>query len=61
MDNNPTKIIIVDFRHIEEEAANWFGIPLDKLEKRHIKMIKRLFHSTGDQWELAKARVENYG
>lgn len=57
--NNPTKIIIIDFKNIEQEAADYFGVSLEKVEKRHTKIIKRLFHSKGSQWILAEERGRN--
>lgn len=54
--NNPTKIIIIDLKKIEEEAAEYFDISLDRVELRHIKVIKALFHSKTNQWNLAEER-----
>lgn len=54
--DNPTKIIIIDPQNINKQAANYFGIALEDVKKRHIKMIKKLFNSRESQWVLAEER-----
>jgi len=55
---NPTKIIIVDRSRVTEEAAEFFGISLDKVEHHHTAVIIKLFRRhSGCQWTLAKERM----